>query len=143
MGPFSSVSFSLSATVLVLEIYSLKQSLDNSPHGVILRLAIRLILFAAPLIFVTVCGVLGVGCGVWGSTASYVYFLFFRFRKSVGQSFCLILEDQEGREGETRFTGITVLNNRSVDSIAVRHSGVCQVYNYRAFGLNPFDYFAL
>ena len=100
----------------------------------LILLAIRLILFAAPLIFVTVC----VGCGVWGSPASY--FLFFRFRKSVGQSFCFILEDQEGRD---TFTGITVLNNLTVDSIAVSHSGVYQIYNYRAFGLNPFDCCAL
>ena len=126
------MSYSLSATVLFLEVHS--QALSGQFAMRLILLAIRLILFAAPLIFVTVC----VGCGVWGSPASY--FLFFRFRKSVGQSFCFILEDQEGRD---TFTGITVLNNLTVDSIAVSHSGVYQIYNYRAFGLNPFDCCAL
>lgn len=118
------MSYSLSATVLFLEVHS--QALSGQFAMRLILLAIRLILFAAPFIFVTVCG---------------SYFLFFRFRKSVGQSFCF----HPWRSGRARhtFTGITVLNNRTVDSIAVRHSGVYQTYNYRAFGLNPFDYCAL
>jgi hypothetical protein len=72
-----------------------------------------------------------VGCGVW---------VFIFLREAVGQSFYFILEDQEGRN---TFTGITVLNNRTVDSIAVRHSAVCHIYNYRAIGLNPLDFCAL
>jgi hypothetical protein len=133
MGPFSSVSFShvlqlvrnvacfgnILSRELLSTLWTIRHAVNTISHLIdIIR---------GPINFCDrVCGV---GCGV-----------FFRFRKSVGQSFCFILEDQEGRD---TFAGITVLNNRPVDSIAVRHSGVCQIYNYRAFRLNPFDFCAL